>query len=117
MVTMTAKRTNRIEESAEQNGFYVVGDRIAIKPDEAEEMTKGGIALPPSAVKEQQPIQGTVVAVGTGKFHSFLGKRVPPPIAVGQRVMFEKFVGNLLEINGVRFKLIREDDVLAVITK
>ena len=86
-------------------------DRIVVKRMEGESKTKGGIIIPDSA--KEKPIEGKVVAVGNGKVLKD-GKVRPLEVKVGDTVLFGKYSGTEVKIDGVEHVLIREDDVLAV---
>lgn len=86
-------------------------DRIVVKRLEGEAMTKGGIIIPDSA--KEKPIEGRVVAVGNGKLLKD-GKVRPLEVKVGDVVLFGKYSGTEVKIDGEDHVLIREDDVLAV---
>ncbi len=86
-------------------------DRIVVKRLESENRTKGGIIIPDSA--KEKPIEGRVVAVGNGKLLRD-GKLRPLDVAVGDVVLFGKYAGNEVKIDGESFVLMREDDLLAV---
>ena len=85
-------------------------DRVVIQPMEAELTTAGGIVLPDSA--KEKPQRGKVVAVGPGKLLDS-GVRATLSIAVGDEVIFGKYGGSELEVDGVDYKILRESDVLA----
>ena len=87
-------------------------DRILVKRVEEETKTKGGIIIPDSA--KEKPQEGLVVAVGPGKI-SDDGKRVPPDVKAGDRVLFGKYSGTEIKIEGEEHLILREDDVVAVI--
>jgi chaperonin GroES len=89
-------------------------DRILIKRVAEEEKTKGGIIIPDSA--KEKPSEGEVVAVGAGKAND---KGVVRPIDLkkGDRILFGKYSGNEVKIDGVEHLLLREDEVLGVIEK
>jgi chaperonin GroES len=87
-------------------------DRIVVKPKEVEEMTAGGIVLPGSAEKDK-PIEGTVLAVGNGKYYD--GKVLPLQVKVGDRVIFGKYSGTNVKLQNKEYLVIREDDVMGVI--
>ena len=90
-----------------------LGDRVVIKPLEAEEKTKGGIVLPDTA--KEKPQEGKVVAVGKGKV-SEEGKIQPLEVKVGDKVLYGKYSGT--EINtkeGEELLILREEDILAII--
>ncbi len=86
-------------------------DNILIKPLEAETKTSSGIILPDS-VKEK-PQMGEVVEVGPGKIDD--GKIVPTFVKKGQKVMYKKWGGNEIKINGEEFILVEEKDILAIL--
>ncbi len=91
-----------------------INDRIIIKPLSAEEMgttTASGIIIPDTA--KDKPEQGTVIAVGPGKFEN--GHRVPMTVSVGDRVMFSKYGNDEVKIQGTTYLVIAEANVLAVI--
>ena len=89
-------------------------DRIVVEALEAEEKTRGGILLPDTA--QTKPQQGKVVAVGPGKL-SDEGKRTLVAVKVGDTVVYGKYSGNDVEVNGKELKILREQDVLAKLTK
>lgn len=90
-----------------------LGDRVVIKKIEAEETTKSGIVLPGAA--KEKPQEAEVVAVGPGGIVD--GKEVRIEVKVGDRVLFSKYGGNEVKINGVEYTILRQDDILAVIEK
>lgn len=87
-------------------------DRVIIKPSQPEEVTKGGIIIPDTA--KEKPMQGEVIAVGPGKLTED-GKVVPLTVKVGDKVLYGKYSGTEVEINGEQFLIMRESDILAVI--
>lgn len=89
-----------------------IGERIVVRREESEEVTKGGILLPDSA--KEKPARGVVVSVGTGKLLDD-GTRSKPQLKEGDRVLFTSYAGETVEVGGDEFLLMREDDVLAVI--
>lgn len=89
-------------------------DRIIIKRVEEEEKTKGGIIIPDSA--KEKPMEGKVIAVGKGKILEN-GKIQPLDVKVGDRVLFGKYAGTEVKIDGVEHLIMREDDILGVIEK
>jgi chaperonin GroES len=91
-----------------------LGDRIVVKAAPHEEMTKGGLVLP-DTVKEK-PIEGIVVAVGAGKLNDD-GHRVPMDLKPDDKVIYSKYSGTEVKIDGEEFLVISERDVLAVIEK
>ena len=89
-----------------------LNDRILVKRLEEEETTKGGIIIPDSA--KEKPAEGEVIAVGKGKRND-KGERVKMDIKVGDRVLFSKYGGTDVKIDGVDHLIMREDDILAVV--
>ena len=87
-------------------------DRIVLKRVAQEEKTKGGIIIPDAA--KEKPVEGEVVAVGNGKVLKN-GKVQPLDVKVGDRVLFGKYSGTEIKLDGEEHVLLREDDVLAVI--
>jgi chaperonin GroES len=85
-------------------------DRVVIKRLEAEEKTAGGIVLPDSA--KEKPQKGEVLAVGPGKLLDN-GKRAPVEVRVGDTVLFGKYSGNEIEMDGEEVVIVRMDDILA----
>jgi chaperonin GroES len=85
-------------------------DRIVVKPLDAEEVTAGGIVLPDAA--REKPQRGKVVAVGVGKLLDS-GNRGELSVAVGDEVIFGKYGGSEVEVDGDEFKILRESDILA----
>jgi chaperonin GroES len=86
-------------------------DRVVIRRLEAEEKTAGGIVLPDTA--KEKPQKGEVLAVGPGKLIEATGKRVPPEVKVGDTVLFGKYSGNEVELEGDEIVIVRMDDILA----
>lgn len=89
-------------------------DRLIVKRLEGEEKTKGGIIIPDTA--KEKPLEGEVKAVGNGKVLED-GKVRPLDIKVGDRVLFSKYAGTEIKIDGEELLMLREDDVLGVIEK
>jgi chaperonin GroES len=87
-------------------------DNIIVKPAEAETKTKGGIVLPDSA--QEKPLQGKVVSVGPGRVLRS-GKRLEPSVKPGDNVMFGKYSGSDVKVDGVEHKILREAEILAII--
>ena len=85
-------------------------DRIVVEPLEAEEVTAGGIVLPDTA--KEKPQRGTVIATGPGKLLDS-GERGQMSVAVGDEVIYGKYAGSDIEIDGKEVKILRESDVLA----
>lgn len=87
-------------------------DRIIVKRLEEEEKTKGGIIIPDTA--KEKPIEGKVIAVGDGKVKED-GTKVPMEVKAGDRILFSKYAGTEVKIEGEEHLIMRQDDVLAVI--
>jgi chaperonin GroES len=89
-------------------------DRVVVEGLEAEEKTAGGILLPDNA--KQKPQQGKVIAVGPGKL-SDAGNRTAVAVKVGDTVLFGKYSGSDVEVGNKEYKILRESDILAKVTK
>ena len=89
-------------------------DRVVVEPVEAEEVTAGGIVLPDTA--KEKPRRGTVLAVGPGKLLDS-GDRGILSVAVGDEVIYGKYVGTDIEVDGRDVKILRESDVLAKVVQ
>lgn len=87
-------------------------DRVVVERIEEEEKTKGGIIIPDTA--KEKPQQGKVIAVGPGRVDE-KGNRVPLGVKAGDRVLFGKYAGSEIEIDGKQYLIMREDDILGVI--
>lgn len=87
-------------------------DRVLVKRVESEEKTKGGIIIPDTA--KEKPIEGKVIAVGAGKIGED-GKQRPLEVKVGDRVLFGKYAGTEVKIDGEEHLILREEDILGVI--
>lgn len=87
-------------------------DRILVKRNEEPTRTKGGLFLPETA--KEKPVEGTVLAVGQGRL-SDDGKVTPLSVAVGDRVVFGKYAGTEIKIDGEDRLILREDDVLGIL--
>jgi chaperonin GroES len=85
-------------------------DRVVVEPTEAEERTAGGIVLPDTA--REKPQRGTIVAIGPGKLLDS-GSRGQLSVAVGDVVIYGKYSGTEIEVNGKDVKILRESDILA----
>ncbi len=89
-----------------------LGERVVVRPLPGEEVTKGGIVIPDTA--KEKPQEAEVVAVGSGRILDN-GSRVPIDLKVGDRVLFSKYAGNEVKIDGVEYLIMRDADVLGVI--
>ena len=89
-------------------------DRVVIKPNEAEEVTAGGIVLPDSA--KEKPLMGKVIAVGSGKLLEN-GERAKLSVKKNDVVLFGKYGGSDVEVDGVEYKIMRESEILGIVEK
>jgi chaperonin GroES len=89
-----------------------LGDRLVVKPLEEEEMTPGGIVLPETA--KEKPQKGEVLAVGPGS-RDDEGNRVAMDVSVGDKVLYAKYGGTEIKMNGDKLLILRESDVLAIL--
>ncbi|HZE22150.1 MAG TPA: co-chaperone GroES [Desulfobaccales bacterium] len=89
-----------------------LNDRVLVKRIEELQVTKGGIVIPDTA--KEKPIEGKVIAVGPGKM-SDAGKRMTLQVKEGDRVLFGKYAGTEIKMEGEEYLMMREEDILAVI--
>jgi len=89
-----------------------LGDRILVKRIQEEEKTKGGIIIPDTA--KEKPQEGKVVAVGKGKTTED-GKLLPPDVKAGDRILFGKYAGSEIKLEGEEHLILREDDILGIL--
>lgn len=91
-----------------------LADRVVVKPAEAEEKTAGGIILP-DTVKEK-PVEGTIVTAGPGKVADD-GKAIKMEVKVGDKVLYGKYSGTEVTINGEEYLIMRESDIFGILGK
>jgi chaperonin GroES len=89
-----------------------LGDRLVVKPLEEEEVTPSGIVLPETA--KEKPQKGEVLAVGPGG-RDDSGERIPMDVSVGDKVLFAKYGGTEIKLDGDKLLILRESDILALI--
>lgn len=89
-----------------------LADRVIVKPKEAEETTKGGIILPDTA--KEKPIEGTIVAVGPGRITDD-GKEIKMTLKVGDTVLYGKYSGTEIKIEGEDYLIMRESDIYGIV--
>ncbi len=89
-----------------------LGDRILVKRIKEEERTKGGIIIPDTA--KEKPQEGKVVAVGKGKVNED-GKLIPTEVKAGDKILFGKYSGSEVKIDGEEHLILREDDILGIL--
>jgi chaperonin GroES len=90
-----------------------LGDRILVKRIKEEEKTKGGIIIPDTA--KEKPQEGKVVAVGKGKVAED-GKLITPEVKAGDKILFGKYSGSEIKLEGEEHLILREDDILGIIS-
>ena len=98
---------------AKQFNLTPLEDRIVVQPSEEEETTTSGIVIPDTA--KEKPQEGTVVAVGPGRFED--GNRVPLDVSVGDKVIYSKYGGTEVKVEGDEYLILSARDVLAVLSK
>lgn len=91
-----------------------LSNHLFIEPAEEEKVTKSGIVLPESADKER-PVRGTIVAIGPGKMNEDGDARIPMSVKVGDVVLFKKYGPDEVELDGKKYLVADEDDILAVL--
>jgi chaperonin GroES len=99
-----------IEEKKMAVKLQPMGDRLVVKPIQSEEKTKSGIYLPDTA--KEKPQEGKVIAVGPGRMTDE-GKRIAPDVEVGDIIIYTKYGGSEIKIDGEEFIIMRESDILA----
>ena len=91
-----------------------LGARVLVKRIDAHEMSKGGIVIPDTA--KEKPIEGKVIAIGSGRMLDN-GKKQPIDVKVGEKILFGKYAGTDVKIEGEEHLILKEDDILGVIGK
>jgi chaperonin GroES len=99
-------------KSATSINIGPLADRVVVRSLEGNEQTRGGLFIPDTA--KEKPQQGEILAVGPGRFDE--GKRVPMEVKVGDKVLFGRYSGTEVTIDGEALLILRESDVLAVLT-
>jgi len=89
-----------------------LGDRVVIEPSEGEEVTSGGILLPETA--KEKPQEGTIIAIGTGR-RDENGKLIAMDVKDGDKVLYAKYAGTEIKLNGKKVLILKETDILAVV--
>ncbi len=87
-------------------------DRVIVERVDEDEKTKGGIIIPDTA--KEKPVEGKVMAVGDGKVADD-GKKIPLEVKAGDRVLFGKYAGTEIQIEGEEHIIMREDDIIAIV--
>ena len=88
-----------------------LADRVVVKPIETAEKKQGGIIIPDTA--KEKPQQGEVIAVGKGRLED--GKRIPLEVEKGQKIIFGKYSGTEISVEGEEYLIMREEDVLGIV--
>ena len=94
------------------NKIRPLSDRVVVQPREVESKTAGGIVIPDSADKDK-PIQGTIIAIGNGKYIE--GKLLPLQVKVGDKVLFGKYSGTNIKLDNTEYLVMREEDIMGVL--
>jgi chaperonin GroES len=89
-----------------------LGDRVVIKPSPKEEVTKSGLVIPDTA--KEKPQEGTILAVGPGRLDD-KGKRQPMDVKVDDKVLYAKYAGTEIKIEGDEYLILKETDILAIV--
>ncbi len=89
-----------------------LGDRVVIEPSEGEEVTAGGLYLPETA--KEKPQQGVIVAVGAGRRDDD-GKLIPMDVKKGDKVLYAKYAGTEIKVDGKKVLILKETDILAIV--
>ena len=89
-----------------------LGNRVVVEPEEQEEITAGGIVLPETA--KEKPQKGTILSVGPGERDED-GKRIPMDVAPGDKVLFAKYAGTEIKVEGQKLLILKESDLLAIV--
>jgi len=92
-------------------GITPMADRVVVEPLEETEEMRGGLYIPDTA--KEKPQQGTVVAVGPGRLNDE-GERIPMEVKTGDRVLYGKYAGTEVTIEGAQYLIVKEGDVLAI---
>lgn len=89
-----------------------LSDRVLVEPDTAEEKTESGIIIPDSA--KEKPQKGTVKAVGSGKVEN--GNKIDLTVKEGDKVLYGKYAGTEITLDGTEYLIMREDDILGIVS-
>jgi chaperonin GroES len=94
--------------------IYPLADRVLVKPIEMAEVKKGGIIIPDTA--KEKPQEGEVMEVGPGRMTED-GKKIPMEVKKGDRILYGKYSGSEVAVDGVDYLIMRESDILAIVKK
>jgi chaperonin GroES len=101
-----------MKEANMSNSLKPLGSRVVIEPTEQEEVTAGGIVLPETA--KEKPQKGKILSVGPGDRDEG-GKRIPMDVKVGDTVLYAKYAGTEIKVEGKKLLILKESDVLAIV--
>ena len=99
------------QAKAKKMDIQPLEDRVVIRPDDEGETMRGGLYIPDTA--KEKPTQGEVIAVGPGRYED--GKRVPVDLKTGDKVLYGKYSGTEVTIEGQQLLILRESDILAIV--
>jgi chaperonin GroES len=105
-------RGNPLKAQEKAMNIRPLHDRIVVRRVDEQETTKGGIIIPDSA--KERPVEGEVISVGSGK-RSESGDITPLDVKAGDRILFGKYAGTEIKLDGIEHLILREDEVLAVV--
>ena len=97
---------------ANETKLRPLGDRVVIEPSEGEDVTTGGILLPETA--KEKPQQGTIIAVGNGRRDDD-GKLIAMDVKMNDKVLYAKYAGTEIKLNGKKVLILKESDILAIV--
>ncbi|MFH1314150.1 MAG: co-chaperone GroES [Candidatus Eisenbacteria bacterium] len=100
------------KKAAEKASVRPLGDRVLVKRLDEEHQTKGGIIVPDTA--KEKPQQGKIIEVGPGRMTED-GKRIPPDVKKGNKVLFGKYSGTEISVGAEEYLILREEDILAIV--
>lgn len=95
-----------------KQSYKPLGDRVIIKPLPQEEVTKGGVILPDTA--KEKPQQGEIIAVGSGRILDN-GEKIPMEVKEGDKVLYGKYSGTEVKLNGEEYLIVSEKEILAIV--
>ncbi|MBI4583385.1 MAG: co-chaperone GroES [Planctomycetes bacterium] len=107
--TETTKKNEKIVDLK----IRPLSDRVIIRPEEPVERSAGGIYLPDTA--KEKPARGKVIAVGAGRLVEKTGERLPLAIKVGDQVLYGKYSGSEVKVNGIEYTIVKEQEILGVL--
>jgi chaperonin GroES len=108
------RATKTTQESRMPTKIQPLGDRVLVAPVKEEEAKKGGIIIPDTA--KEKPTNGKVIAIGTGKLDDN-GKKIPFNVKVGDKVLMPKYGGTEVKIDDKEYQIVREEDILGIVTQ